>query len=241
MKTSPQKHNTSHVSRSIEGHLSILPRACTLLGIIVMLSSCGDNIAEKYAPANDYEKAELEMERSQFSQASERLEVIISANPSHHKARSLLAASYAAQAGVTTLGLIKGAAVASGAEGTPIEQFNQILPDATISNLALMEEACTLMELIPNTELNTEMSLQRSLFLSAYAFLQIKFFTTNTEALANISISDAAKLILTLAKATGASGNSTLSTLASSVSNSLEQIPGDEITKVKTTLGVITP
>lgn len=234
------KHGSSH-SRKLRSFVGIF----SFLGAFVTLSpclmSCGNNVAERYAPANDYEKAELNMERSQFTQASERLETILAADPNHHNARSLLAAAYAAQAGITTLSLIKGAASASGASGTPIEKFNQILPEATTTSLALMDAACASMALIPDAELTTEMTLQRSLFYSAYAFLQIKFFATNAEALANISASDAAKLILTLAKAAGTAGNSTLSTLASTVSTSIGSIHGDDITKVKTTLGVTTP
>jgi hypothetical protein len=208
---------------------------------IPVIVSCGDNVAERYAPANDYEKAELDMERSQFSQASEKLETILTAEPNHHKARSLLAAAYAAQAGITTLGLIKGAAIASGTTGSPIKKFNLILPEASSGSLTLMDNACTSMALIPDADLTTEMSLQRSLFFSAYAFLQIKFFATNAEALANISANDAAKLIQTLANAASSSGNSALTTLAATVSTSIAAIPGDDITKVKVTLGVSTP
>lgn len=219
--------------------------SCIALGTLFtcasLLPACGENVTEKYAPENAYEKAELDMERSQFTQASEKLEGLLAADPSLHKARSLLAAAYAAQAGITALGLIKGAATASTASGSPIETFNQILPEATTESLSLMDEACASMALIPEAELSTEMTLQRGLFYSAYAFLQIKFFATNAAALANITATDAAKLILTLANAAGVSGNSTFSTLASTMSTSIASVPGDDVTKVKVALGATTP
>lgn len=211
------------------------------LALTVLAAGCGGNVTEKYAPANDYEKAELDMENSLFRQASEKLEKILSNSPDNHRARSLLAAAYAAQAGITTLGLIKGAAEASVATGSAVDKFNGILPDATAASLAFMESACSSMALIPEEELGTEMRLQLSLFYSAYAFLQIKFFATNAEALANLSSEDAARLVLTLAKAAGGGENSPLSALATNISNSISAAPGDDINKVKAILGAPAP
>lgn len=215
---------------------------CTLCCTVLLVAqACGGNVTEKYAPDNDLEKAELSMERGQFTQASERIEKVLQDDPNNRPARSLLAAAYAAQAGITTLGLIKGATQASAASGTAIDKFNGILPDVTTETLDLMDNACSQMELIPANELTTEMSLQQSLFYSAYAFLQIKFFVTNTEALAALTISDATRLVLTLAKAVGSGGNSPLSTLASTVSTSISAAPGDNLDKVKLVLGASTP
>ena len=104
-----------------------------------------------------------------------------------------------------------------------------------------MEQACDSMALIPSDSRSSEMKLQYSLFFSAYAFLQVKYFTTNTEALANLSIEDAAKLILTLAKAGEAGGSSPLTTAAASFSATLGAAPGDSIEKVKAALAASTP
>lgn len=212
-----------------------------LLSGSIPVSSCGQNIVESYAPKNEQEKAELDMESGRFSQAAERLSSVLTAEPENYAARSLLGAAYAAQAGVTTLGLIKSASTTSTAGGSAIQKFNEILPSATLGSLDLMGQACDSMALIPIASRSSEMKLQYSLFFSAYAFLQIKYFTTNAEALANLSIEDAAKLILTLAKAGEAEGSSPLTTAAASFSATLGAAPGGSVEKVKAALAASTP
>lgn len=205
------------------------------------VSACGKNIVENYAPSNEQEKAELDMESGRFSQAAKRLTAVLDARPENYAARSLLGAAYAAQAGITALGLIKNASTTSAVGGSAMQKFNEILPSVTLGSLELMEQACDSMTLIPIDSRSSEMKLQYSLFFSAFAFLQVKYFTTNAEALANLSIEDAAKLILTLAKAGEAEGSSPLTTAAASFSATLGAAPGGSIEKVKAALAASAP
>ncbi len=207
--------------------------------VVAMLwtaTSCGPNVFEKYAPANDQEKAELDMEASRYSTASERLVRVLETEPDNHSARSLLAAAYAAQAGITTLGLIKNAASLKSAGSTGLGVYTALLPTATLEGLTFMGLACDAMAAIPVADRTTEMKLQYSLFFSSYAFLQIKYFIDNPAALASLSVADAAKLILTLAKAGEVGGSSPLTTAAIAVATTLEQAPGTSLEKVKTIL-----
>lgn len=210
--------------------------AIALLLLALTMTSCGGNVVEKYAPNNDQEKAELDMEASNYSTAAERLVRVLEASPENHTARSLLAAAYAAQAGITTLGLFKNAASMKAAGASGISAYTSILPTATLESLNLMGQACDAMAAIPSSDRTTEMKLQYSLFFSSYALLQIKYFAENPAALASLSIEDAAKLIITLAKATEAGGSSPLSTAAVTLATSIEQAPGTSLEKVKTVL-----
>jgi hypothetical protein len=193
-------------------------------------------VVEKYAPANDQEKAELDMEASKYSSAADRLERVLVQDAGNQPARSLLAAAYAAQAGITTLGLIKNAASLKSAGNTGIKAFTAIYPTVTVESLNFMGKACDAMAGIPVDDRTTEMKLQYSLFFSSYALMQIKYFVDNPNALADLSVEDAAKLILTLAKAGEAGGSSPLTTAAVTFSESLQQVPGSSLEKVKTVL-----
>lgn len=207
-----------------------------VFAVLWAASSCGTNVVEKYAPQNDQEKAELDMEATRYSTASERLVRVLESEPDNHSARSLLAAAYAAQAGITTLGLIKNAASLKSTGSTGFSAYTEVLPTATLEGLTFMGLACDAMAAIPAAVRTTEMKLQYSLFFSSYAFLQIKYFVDNPSALASLSVSDAAKLILTLAKAGEAGGSSPLTTAAIAVATTLEQAPGTSLEKVKTIL-----
>jgi hypothetical protein len=212
-----------------------LPKIAAFL--LTTTLACGQNVVEKYAPANEQEKAELDMEKDNYSAAAEKLNRVLEAEPDNHSARSLLAAAYAAQAGITTLGLIKSAAGVRTSGGTGAKAFTTILTTATLDSLALMGLACDAMAAIPSESRTTEMKLQYGLFFSSYAFLQVKYFADNPEALASLSAADAAKLILTLAKASEISGSSPLSTAAAAFATTLEQAPGSSVEKVKLAIG----
>lgn len=212
----------------------IQPMIVTLL--LTAAIACGQNVVEKYAPANELEKAELDMEKDHFIAATEKLNRVLESDPDNHKARSLLAAAYAAQAGITTLSLIKNAAGVRSSGGTGAKAYTAILPTATLDSLTLMGLACDAMAAIPSNSRTTEMKLQYGLFFSSYAFLQVKYFADNPEALASLTAADAAKLILTLAKASEISGSSPLSTAAASFAATLEQVPGSSVEKVKSAI-----
>lgn len=207
----------------------------------IPIASCGGNVIASYAPKNEQEKAELDMEAGKYSQAAERLNSLLTGEPDNHSARSLLAAAYAAQAGITTLGLIKNASSSAASGQNSAQRFNNILPEAISANLTLMGQACDAMALIPADARTTEIRLQHGLFFSAYAFLQIKYFTTQAEALAALTTADALKLIQTLAQAAEAGGSSPLSKAASTFSTSISSAPGESVDKVKSVLSSSTP
>lgn len=205
------------------------------------LNACSTNVVSAYAPDNEQEKAELDMEAGRFQQAAERLHNVVQQNPDNYSAKSLLAAAYAAQAEITALGLFKNASTTTTSGESSVQKFNSIFPEITSTILEFMELACTTMDAIPIDSRTTEMKVQHSLFFSAYALMQVKYFTTNAQALANITTEDALKLILTLSKAAEAGGSSPLTKTASLLSAKVEASGGDSINKVKTTLGASSP
>jgi hypothetical protein len=207
-----------------------------IFALFLCTTSCGQNVVEKYAPANEQEKAELDMESSKYSSASERLEQVLAKDADNHTARSLLAAAYAAQAGITTLGLIKNAASLKSTGASGVKAFTAIYPTVSSESLEFMGKACDAMAAVPLDDRTTEMKLQYSLFFSSYALMQIKYFLDNPDALAGLSVDDAAKLILTLAKAGEAGGSSPLTSAATTFAESIQKVEGSSLEKVKTVL-----
>jgi tetratricopeptide (TPR) repeat protein len=212
-----------------------------LLSASPLFTACGRNVVETYAPENDQEKAELDMEAGRYETAIERLNRVLEREPANYEARSLIAAAYAAEGGITTLSLVKNVTAASASGGSALQKFTAILPEATTENLNFLDQACASMALIPVESRGDEVKIQYSLFFSAYAFLQIKYFTTHADALASLSAEDAAKLILTLAKAGEAGGSSPLTTAATSLSNTISAAPGEAVDKVKAALTAAAP
>lgn len=207
-----------------------------LVLFIGTLLSCGTNVVQKYAPTNDQEKAELDMESHAYAQAAEKLERVLASDPTNHKARSLLAASYAAQAGITTLELVKNASSTQTSTGSGLQKITALLPTVTQESLTLMGQACDAMATIPAPDRTEEMKLQYSLFFSSYAFLQIKYFLENQAALTNMTPEDASKILLTLVKLSEVGGSSPLSKAATSFATSVEQTSGSQLERVKTVL-----
>jgi hypothetical protein len=204
--------------------------------IVLNTPACGRNAVEKYAPDNDQEKAELDMEANRYSDAIQRLNRVLEGEPENYPARSLLAAAFAAQAGLSALDLIKNATSGASSGQSGLKAVTSLLPTATAESLSLMNQACNAMESIPVTSRTAEMKLQHGLFFSSYALLQIKFFIDNPLSIESLSVEDAAKLIVTLAKAAEAGGSSPISTALRSFSSGLDQASGSSLERVKSVL-----
>lgn len=176
--------------------------------------NCGTNKLEKKAPPNLQEQAELDMEASKYSDAELKLTDFLLKYPDNYKARSLLAASIAAQGGVIMLKLITqaGTSASSGSGGSgggsATQNLINFLPDATDTNLALLKRSCTQMNSIPQDLRGEEMKLQGGIFNTMYAMLLLKVFLKNPEKLLDLDPAQAAAILTDLASSLGAASQS---------------------------------
>lgn len=173
--------------------------------------NCGTNKLEKKAPPNLQEQAELDMEAAKYSDAELKLTDFLLNYPDNYKARSLLAASIAAQGGVIMLKLITqaGTSASSGSGGgSATQNLINFLPDATDTNLALLKRSCTQMNSIPQDLRGEEMKLQGGIFNTMYAMLLLKVFLKNPEKLLDLNPAQAAAILTDLASSLGAASQS---------------------------------
>ncbi len=180
--------------------------------ILLYCMNCGTNKLEKKAPPNLQEQAELDMEAAKYSDAESKLMQFLEKYPDNYKARSLLAASIAAQGGVIMLKLITqaGSSAGSGSSGggSATQNLINFLPDATDTNLALLKRSCTQMNSIPQDLRGEEMKLQGGVFNTMYAMLLLKVFLKNPEKLLDLDPAQAAALLTDLASSLGAASES---------------------------------
>lgn len=174
----------------------------------VLILGCGRNVLENRAPKNLEEQAELDMEASRYSAAQTKLESYLIENPVDFKAVSLLAASLAAQAGITMFALLQKAVAVQSASPAPnssapnsIDNMLTILPQIEEGTIAKMELACTKMASIPIISRTAEMTLQTSVFFSALVFLKLKRLKENPALLAALTPEEVLDILGNLASA----------------------------------------
>ena len=220
------------------------------------LLGCGRNVAASKAPANRQEQAELDMEAGRYEAAQVKLEQLLKVEPANHKATSLLAASVAAQGGVTMFALLQkaaesqtstpgssGAGTATSASGNSLNKMLAILPYLTAITLEKMEIACATMESIPVGVRTTEMILQTSVFYSTLALLKLKQLKENPDLLAALTPEQVASILGNLVSAVPASSNPNdpVSKGAKAVQSSITNAAGaSDFEKLKTVLSAST-
>ena len=225
------------------GLVSIFFGSAVMLPVL-FLEGCGRNIAKSQAPANPEEQAQLDMEAGRYAAAQTKLESLLQTDPTNYKATSLLAASHAAQGGITMFALLQKAAesqTSSGASGSAgsgdtLTTMLGILPDVTSLVLEKMELACQTIGSIPTDVRTTEMTLQNSVFFSSLAFLKLKQLKENPDLLAALTPEQAASILSNLASAVPASSTATdpISKGSSALQKSITSAEGsNDVIKLK--------
>lgn len=170
------------------------------LSVLAIAHGCGRNILEKKAPKSDLELAEIDMEEGRYEAAQERLQTLLSKESENQPARSLLAASVAAQAGIVMLDLIEKGATASqqGGGSSSSKAIIALMPNASSDNVTRMKVASAHMTDIPEASRSGPMKVQTGLFLTVYSLLRIKYLTENPAELLAMSPTEAAAFITDL-------------------------------------------
>jgi tetratricopeptide (TPR) repeat protein len=214
------------------GLASLLCLAFVALGAVTV-SSCGNlNALESQAPANLQESAENDMEDGEYKAAQVKLQRLLRSEKTNYPARSLLAASYAAQGGVILLRVITRAATGgaegagSGGAGSQVTALTEMFPEATEEAIEYIAKAVAEMEKIPAAKLSVEMRYQMGIFQTAYAILLVKRLQSSPEALSAMTADDAALVLQTLAAAATTFGQEGLGSAVSTLTTSIAATPG---------------
>jgi hypothetical protein len=184
-----------------------LASAVSLFLFVFVVASCGQsNKLASYAPADLLAQAELDMEAgptdpARYVAANKKLETYLASNPTDISARSLYAASFAAQAGVTLVGIItkmvSGAVGGGGGGGSedPMSLLETFVGDATEANVALLKNASENMVAIDIATQTSSMKYQTGIFQSMYGVLLTKKLKDDFTNIGTIDINNAQALL----------------------------------------------
>jgi hypothetical protein len=213
-----------------KGQLPVLLCLSLAMAGGLAVSGCGSrNALESQAPANLQESAENDMEAGEYKAAQHKLQRLLRSEKKNYPARSLLAASYAAQGGVILLRVIAKAATVGGDSGGQTSQVTALtgmFPEPTESSIAHIAKAVAEMEKIPAANLSVEMRYQMGIFQTAYAILLVKRLQASAEALAAMTPEDAALVLQTLASAATTFGQEGLGSAVSTLTTAISATPG---------------
>jgi hypothetical protein len=215
----------------------------------ISLKSCGQNPIFKSAPKDKKESAEQLMEEKKYTEAQVELEALLVEDPNLYESRSLLAACLAAQGGVSLVDLILKAATeksstSKATSNSAVKSANplaNILPSATLSNIAFLRKANAQMALIPLAKLTESMKTQASAFLLFETLLFLDYLTKNPAALSTLSEADALKVVQNVALSasvlgSGAASKNPFATLALEKSKTLQSAAGSSSKEKLSTL-----
>ncbi len=173
-----------------------------------IIISCGSkNSYSTYAPKDLEAQAELDMEGKRYSDAQEKLATVLSEAPENYDARSLYAASFAGQAGITLFDiLMKAVNEQKSGTANQLDLLKGLVGDATAENVALMKSATDNMLLIPTAAETPSMKYQAGIFQALYGILLIKKLQQDLATLGTIDPADAQALLDALLAAKGSFG-----------------------------------
>jgi hypothetical protein len=178
-----------------------------MLTFSFVLVSCGQsNKLASYAPVDLLAQAELDMEAgptdpARYAAANKKLETYLAANPTDINARSLYAASFAAQAGITLVGIVTKMATGamSGASGgssaDPMSLLETFVGDASEANVSYLKSASENMIAIDMAAQTSSMKYQTGIFQSMYGVILAKKLKDDLTNIGTIDINNAQALL----------------------------------------------
>lgn len=189
--------------KSLTRHfLAHIPSLATLIFLTGCLASCGNkNAYEAQAPDSLYEQAQLDMESSTpdgYRAAQSKLETYLAENPADSPARSLLAASLAAQAGIILIDVASRATDDEGSEdggGGVMASLTNIVPTGSDANIALIARAVTELQAIPATDVTSEITYAAGIYSMCHSLMIMKKATASVESLATLTPEEAIAFI----------------------------------------------
>lgn len=151
---------------------SILTFSLITLAPIHFCAACGQNQLKARAPASPYEEAQNKMENGDYLSARTLLEAIIEENPHNERAIALLAATYAAEVGISIIDLTEKGLQSDSAADSGLAS---IVPDATEVNLQIVKTAKDLIITIPEENRVQDMSLGATIYVTVYGIMLITY------------------------------------------------------------------
>ena len=169
---------------------------------LFLLPGCSKNAYDKVAPSDSQETAQRQMESGDYEGAQRTLETLLESQPELYSARSLLAASFAAQAGISILQIIQKAASSptqssgqTSGQAAGSSFLTAFLPEASLLSIEKMEKAVEEMSKIPSISLTSNMKLQSSLLLTLLPLMRLKYLASNPSILQNLTPEQALELL----------------------------------------------
>ncbi len=170
---------------------------------------CGqENKLASYAPVDLLAQAELDMEAgvkdpARYVAANQKLEAYLASHPSDISARSLYAASFAAQAGITLVGIVtkmatgalSGGGGGGGGSSDPMSLLEGFVGDATTANVAFLKNASDNMIAIDVSAQTSSMKYQTGIFQSMYGVILAKKLKDDLSNVGTIDINNAQALL----------------------------------------------
>lgn len=161
------------------GYLLFIP--IFFLGLLATFSlftpGCGTNKLKNRAPKSDVEEAQILMENGKYPEARTLLEAHLAKTADDYKAVALLAASYAAEIGLSVIEISKKSL--SGGNQAKQDLIAQVLPEATDENIAYAKQAKLIILSIPDAVRNADMKFGATLYVTAYTLLLLEQFKLN--------------------------------------------------------------
>lgn len=158
-----------------------------LLSMLLLAAGCGDNMLKSSEKADPAEDATLALERGDEDSAIEILEDALADDPDNAMFLSILALAHAQRAGVEPLAFaqrISSSSSSTSSGSTPqvggsYAVMFQALPDATVDNLADIDESVTILTSIAADEHLPGDDFKLALYMTASMFLHIKVLDTD--------------------------------------------------------------
>lgn len=223
-----------------------------LLTATIILSACGSNVFEPLDSSDPAEAASIALENEEPEQAIEILESAIDSETDQERLYTYQSLLGSAKAQLAGLDLIAFALklISSDSASNPIISLFSAIPDATPTNIALVEEAISLLASIPEQWQLASDLYQLSMFSTALMSLQTKVFDLDgdgqlsAEELSQMSEDQAASILSsltnadTLLSAGGSAENEASSESVSSLLSQIQSQPGSsDSEKLRSFLG----
>jgi hypothetical protein len=145
--------------------------------LALLAPACGNNKLKDRAPKSDVEEAQILLEKGKYPEARTLLEAHLAKSADDYKAVALLAASYAAEIGLSVIE-ISEKSLSSGNKSQQ-DLISQLLPEATQENVAVAKQAKSIILSIPETVRNADMKFGATLYVTAYTLLLLEQFKLN--------------------------------------------------------------
>ncbi len=145
--------------------------------LVMNLGGCGTNIYQQFDNEDPAEAASAALDEEKSDKAINILEAAIKEDPLNYELVSLLASAKAQKGGVDTMDFALNMA-SSGGTGDIVGLFT-VVPEATTSNISLLQEAVNLLESIPEADLYEADRFKLSMFYTSLLTLRTKLFDSN--------------------------------------------------------------